>query len=78
MMMSLANSWPGGRRHAISQSEHGVWNQKHFPGTRQLCTECDRATGRCEDDSLYWDDLGPLCENCWNERKETSDANTNA
>ena len=60
------NTWPGGKRKAISQSEHEQWNAQHYPGTRQLCTECNTPTGRCEDDSIYNDDgEGPLCEECW-------------
>jgi hypothetical protein len=32
----------------------------------QRCKWCDRETGRCEDDSLYWDDFdGPLCDECF-------------
>ena len=62
------NTWPGGQRHSMTQSEHIAWNARNFPGTRQLCEECGEATGRCEDDSLYADydgDIGPLCEDCW-------------
>jgi hypothetical protein len=59
------NTWPGGKRHAMSQSEHERWNASHYPGTRQLCTECDAPTGRCEDDSLFVDERGPLCEECF-------------
>ena len=63
------NAWPGGRRHAMSQSEHEAWNARNFPGTRQLCEQCGEPTGRCEDDSLYADEdrqIGPLCVDCWN------------
>lgn len=62
------NTWPGGQRHAMTQSEHESWNARVFPGTRQLCEECGEPTGRCEDDSLYADEdgeIGPLCEECW-------------
>ena len=59
------NTWPGGKRHAMSQSEHERWNASHYPGTRQMCTECDVPTGRCEDDSLFVDETGPLCEECF-------------
>jgi hypothetical protein len=30
----------------------------------QRCIECDDATGRCEDDAIYVNDHGPLCEDC--------------
>ena len=61
------NTWPGGQRHAMTQSEHEAWNARNFPGTRQLCEQCGEPTGRCEDDSLYANDdgeIGPLCEEC--------------
>ena len=43
---------------------HERWNAQHSPGTRQLCSECGNPTGRCEEDSIYIDDAGPLCESC--------------
>lgn len=64
------NTWPKGYRHAISQTEHEEWNRRNYPGTRQLCAICDRPTGRCEDDSIFVNDEGPLCENCYHEIKE--------
>ena len=33
--------------------EHECWNASHYPGTRQLCCECEEPTGRCEEDSLF-------------------------
>ena len=63
------NTWPGGQRRAMTQSEHEAWNARNSPGTRQCCVKCGEATGRCEDDSLYVynDDgeIGPLCEDCY-------------
>jgi hypothetical protein len=59
------NSWPGGTRHAMDQADHEVWNAKHYPGTRQLCSRCDQPTGRCEDDTLLSENEEPLCEVCW-------------
>lgn len=60
------NTWPGGIRHAMTQSEHENWNASNYPGTRQLCEECGDETGRCEEDSMYTDDGdGPLCEECY-------------
>lgn len=67
------NTWPGGKRHAMNQSEHKRWNSYNYPGTRQLCSECGDETGRCEDDSLYADDdheIGPLCEKCFEELRQ--------
>jgi len=65
------STWPGGYRHAMSQDEHERWNAKHYPGTRQLCCECDQPTGRCEDDSIYTErGDGPLCPECWHETSE--------
>lgn len=60
------NTWPKGYRHAISQSEHEEWNRRNYPGTRQLCSICERPTGRCEDDSIYIDDE-VVCEDCYKE-----------
>lgn len=31
---------------------------------KQRCVECGDETGRCEEDSLYHGDTGPLCEPC--------------
>ena len=64
----MPNTWPGGYRHAIYQSEHEAWNACHYPGTRQLCVSCNAPTGRCEDDSLFRGDEGPLCEACAEEK----------
>ena len=60
------NTWPDGKRRALTQAEHEAWNLHNYPGTRQLCVLCDQPTGRCEDDSMYADDgQGPLCEECF-------------
>ena len=59
------NTWPGGKRKTLSQSEHESWNGSHYPGTRQLCVRCSGPTERCEDDSIYHDDIGPLCHECF-------------
>ena len=65
------NTWPGGHRHAMYQSEHEKWNAHNYPGTRQLCVECDQPTGRCEDDSLFTDNgNGPFCPECWSDKEE--------
>jgi len=62
------NTWPGGRRHAMSQTEHEEWNASNYPGTRQLCSKCDSPTGNCEDDSLRHEDWdGVLCKKCYKE-----------
>ena len=61
----MGNTWPGGHRHAMYQSEHENWNACNYPGTRQLCSKCDEPTGRCEDDSLWSDDGESLCEECY-------------
>jgi hypothetical protein len=55
-----------------TQCEHARINAREYPGTRQLCVQCDEPTGRCEDDSIYielenQDSLGPLCEECYKE-----------
>lgn len=58
------NTWPGGYRHAITQTQHEEWNATHYPGTRQLCCQCDEPTGQCEEDAIYIEDIGPLCVQC--------------
>ena len=58
------NTWPGGMMHAMDQDDHEKWNAKHCPGTRQLCTDCGEETDRCEEDAIYVDEHGPLCEKC--------------
>ncbi|SDH25162.1 hypothetical protein SAMN05428952_10093 [Nitrosomonas sp. Nm132] len=60
------NEWPGGIRRAMTQKEHARWNATHYPGTRQICSDCDEPTGRCEDDSLYNEPGYPICEECHN------------
>lgn len=50
---------------AKTQDEHESWNSWNYPGTRQICFVCDEPTGNCEDSSLYLDDQGPFCEECF-------------
>lgn len=65
-MSTTFQSWPGGNRHAMHQSDHESWNTKHYPGTLQLCCSCEEPTGRCEEDSMNKDDdTGPYCESCF-------------
>lgn len=55
-------------RRALSQDEHARINAREYPGTRELCCECDEPTGRAGagEDSLYREDGGgPYCEECW-------------
>lgn len=68
------NTWPGGYRHSMLQSEHAAWNAANYPGTLQMCVECDEPTGRCEDDELLNDDGEPLCPDCWTEQQNEEDA----
>jgi len=69
----MSNTWPGGRRHAMTPNEHERWNAKHYPGTRQLCVFCDQPTGRCEEDSMFVGDDGPMCEECRDGRRTNDD-----
>lgn len=66
------NSWPGGRRHAMDQGAHERWNGVNYPGTRQLCVDCEEPTERCEEDVIYIEDHGPLCEQCYSAQKKRS------
>lgn len=59
------NTWPGGVRHAMLQSDHEKWNSSNYPGTLQLCVVCEEPTGSCEEDSRYTDaGVGPCCATC--------------
>ncbi len=56
---------------ARTQAEHWAINAREYPGTRQLCFECEEPTERCEDDAIYTeDDTGPLCEECYHKTEE--------
>ena len=61
----------------MSQADHEKWNAGNYPGTLQLCSECEEPTGRCEDDSLYADSdedqENPLCRECWQSHEETTE-----
>jgi len=48
-----------------TQCEHERINSREYPGTRQLCYECDEPTGLCEDDGLLDEDGNWLCEECF-------------
>jgi hypothetical protein len=48
----------------MDPSAHEAWNASNYPGTRQMCVECDEPTGRCEEDSIFVGDMGPLCLDC--------------
>jgi len=48
-----------------SQSQHKKYNAMHYPGTRQICIICDCPTERCEEDALYIEDHGPICDGCY-------------
>lgn len=63
----MSNTWPGGKRRALTQDEHEAWNATHYPGTRQICIRCGVPTGRCEEDQLSDDDGLPYCEACYEE-----------
>lgn len=59
------NSWPGGKQKPLTQYEHSKWNAHQYPGTRQLCCECEQPTNRCEEDDLWDEDIGPYCSECY-------------
>ena len=59
------NTWPGGKRHAMSQCAHDAWNPQEYPGTLQICARCDSPTGRCEEDEIVLDEVeGAICPEC--------------
>lgn len=66
-MNTAENTWPGGERHAMTQTQHQHWNDTHYPGTRQICAICSKPTGRCEEDACYNEDGEPFCPQCADE-----------
>lgn len=63
-----ANTSQAMKRRALTQDEHEAINAREYPGTRQLCSRCEEATGRCEEDSLFYEEEGEpavLCEECY-------------
>jgi NAD-dependent dihydropyrimidine dehydrogenase PreA subunit len=62
------DNYPGRRRGAISQDEHEKINERHYPGTRQICIYCGQPTERCEEDEIRNESGdGPLCVECFDE-----------
>jgi CTP-dependent riboflavin kinase len=54
-----------------TQSQHRKINSRHYPGTRQICVNCDEPTERCEDDGIWSEDLdGWICPECSSELEE--------
>ena len=44
------NTWPNGTKKAMTQCEHKDWNANNYPGTLEICFQCDEPTGNCEED----------------------------
>ena len=63
-----------GMNRPLLQSEHQAVNARYPGCTWEHCCECGRPTGRAgkHDDSLYVDDDGPYCYECFSKRKEQS------
>ena len=59
------NTWPGGYQHGMDPRDHEDWNANNYPGTRQLCSQCEEPTGRCEEDEMTDGEGEPLCEYCY-------------
>lgn len=48
-----------------TQSQHEEINRREYPGTRQICSNCDEPTERCEDDGIWSEKLdGWICPDC--------------
>ena len=60
----MENTWPGSKKHAMTQNAHESWNRENYPGTLQICTICGAPTGFCEEDGIRAEDGEPLCDNC--------------
>ena len=58
------NTWPNGKRRAMTQSEHESWNAGNYPGTLEICCRCSEPTGNCEDDNILNDCGEPYCYDC--------------
>ena len=54
----------------LLQSQHWDVNSRYPGTTLEYCCSCDGATGRAgkAEDSLYDDDDGPYCYECWSQR----------
>lgn len=58
------NTWPDGKKRALTQAQHEAWNARNYPGTRQICCKCDEPTENCEEDGIFDDDGNPHCYDC--------------
>jgi len=58
------NTWPDGKRKAMTQEEHRHWNADNYPGTLEICCKCDEPTGNFEEDNIIDDDGKPYCHDC--------------
>jgi len=58
------NTWPDGKRRALTQSQHAEWNASNYPGTLELCSECDEPTGYCEEDGRDGAEGARYCDEC--------------
>ena len=56
-----------GRTRPLLYSEHEAVNARYPGCTLEYCVECGQPTGRAgrHDDSLYVDDDGPYCAECF-------------
>lgn len=53
-----------GIKRPLDPGQHEEVNARYPGCTKQHCVECENPTGRCEEDSIYVGDRGPLCEEC--------------
>jgi hypothetical protein len=59
-------------KHRLSQCDHEKFNASHYPGTRQMCSICDKPTERCEDDEIVTIHGDPVCVDCYEELKNSN------
>lgn len=59
----------------LLQSDHWAVNARYPGCTLEFCCECDQPTGRAGrgEDSLFLDDDGPYCWDCWQNIREDAD-----
>lgn len=62
-----------GQTRALGQDQHASVNARYPGCTREHCFICDEETGKAGrgEDSIYDDDNGPYCEECFAEHEDT-------
>ena len=61
-----------GKTRLLTQHQHTEVNARYPGATLERCFRCDEPTGRAGkgDDSMYLNDEGPYCEECFDREAE--------